>query len=68
MNEMTNEQKDKAYRLQVPYNMGHYYIGFEGQRCSRMDTDDKKRVIAECAWVWDTRKKKWLKRPVGGAQ
>lgn len=61
---MTIAEKEKAYRMATAYNLlGHRYIGFEGKKCSQMHSDDRKRTLEECAWVWDAQKKRWLKRP-----
>jgi len=58
------EQK-KLYEVMLPYmgRMGHRYIGFDGKKCSRLETDDRARAMEECAWVWDRREKRWLKTP-----
>ena len=60
---MTVEEKRKAFEVQLPYMglLGHRFIGFEGKKCSRMETDDQKRAMEECAWVYDKRKKQWIK-------
>lgn len=57
---MTNTEKEKAYSN--PFTL-HRYVGFEGKGCSQFHTDNRKRVLAECAWVWDTRQKTFIKRP-----
>ena len=62
---MNTEQKRRAYQTVLPYVglLGHRFIGFEGKKCSRMETDDQNRAMQECAWVWDKRKQQWVKTP-----
>jgi hypothetical protein len=61
--EPTNEEKEKVFLALIPYSLGHHYIGFEGKRCSRIDTDKIEQAMEECSWVYDVRKKVWAKRP-----
>ena len=60
---MTSEEKRKAFEVQLPYMglLGHRFIGFEGKKCARLETDEQKRAVEECAWVYDKRKKQWIK-------
>lgn len=62
-----NQKLKEQYASEARYSM-HYYVGFESlpgikPGFSRMDTDNKERVLELCAWVFDRRAKVWLKKP-----
>lgn len=58
------QEKEQSYRtVATRWNLfGHWYVGFEGVKCSEIHTDDKAQAM-QCAWVWGVREKKWLKKP-----
>jgi len=60
---MMSKEKQYEWFARTTNFLGHWYIGFEGKRCSRMATDDLKSAKKECAWVWDCRRNRWAKRP-----